>query len=108
LPALPITPELDGIRFAVRVTSRADRNKLSGVTTAPDGRALLHVRIAAAPVRGAANRALIAFISEVLQVRKSDVCIRSGETSKIKMLHVAGDSVLLLERARRWMSVEDL
>jgi uncharacterized protein (TIGR00251 family) len=66
-----------------------------------EGRALLAVRLNAPPVDGAANKALIAFLAEALGMRKADVTIRSGETSRVKMLHLAGDGSAIAERLRK-------
>ena len=51
----------------------------------------MQVRISAPPVEGAANAALIAFLATVLRLRKSDISIVSGETSRVKLLHLIGD-----------------
>ena len=95
--ALPFTIEAEGIRLALRVKPRAGRNAVEGVTTV-GGRAALQVRLAAVPVDGAANKALIAFMATTLGVRKADIEILSGDSSRLKLLHVAGDPALLSER----------
>ena len=51
----------------------------------------MQVRISAPPVEGAANAALIAFLAKVLRLRKSDISVVSGETSRVKLLHLIGD-----------------
>lgn len=79
-----------GVTFDVRVIPRARRNAIDGV----QGDAL-KVRLAAAPVDGAANDALIAFLAERLGVRKSVVSIRSGAKSRNKTVYVEG-----VDRAR--------
>ena len=74
-----------GVTFDVRVIPRARRDALDGV----QGDAL-KVRLAAPPVEGAANEALIAFLAEQLGVRKSAVSIRSGAKSRNKTVYVEG------------------
>jgi len=93
-----LTP--DGVRLAVRLTPRASRGGIDGVTADADGRPLLAIRLNAPPVDGAANKALIAFLAEALGLRKADVTIRSGETSRVKMLHLAGDGAAIAARLR--------
>ena len=78
----------------MRVQPRASRSEIVGWRA--DG--ALSVRVAAPPVEGAANAALIAFLAETLCLRKADITIRSGETGRIKLLHLAGDSAILLKR----------
>ena len=69
----------------VRVIPRAGRSGFAGLR---DG-ALL-VRLAAAPVDGAANDELIALVARALHLPKRDVVIISGERSRSKRIQVAG------------------
>jgi uncharacterized protein (TIGR00251 family) len=92
-----------GVRLAVRLTPRAARNSLAGVAAGPDGRSSLHLRVAAPPVEGAANAALVSFVAEALRIRKSDVAIVSGERSRSKLLELSGDAATLLARLADWV-----
>jgi uncharacterized protein (TIGR00251 family) len=69
----------------VRVIPRAGRSAVAGSR----GDALL-VRLAAAPVDGAANDALIAFLAERLDCRRQDLTIVSGARSRDKRVRVSG------------------
>jgi uncharacterized protein (TIGR00251 family) len=71
--------------LTVRVTPRSGRTSIAGVR---DG--VLLVKLAAAPVDGAANDALIELFSEVLHVPKRSIRIRSGERSRTKVVEVDG------------------
>jgi uncharacterized protein YggU (UPF0235/DUF167 family) len=46
--------------------------------------------VAAPPVEGAANDALIAYFADVLDVPRRAVLIRSGERSRLKRVAIAG------------------
>lgn len=48
----------------------------------------LKIRLAAPPVDGKANAALIAFVAQRLDVAKSAVTLKSGQTSRRKVLEV--------------------
>lgn len=50
----------------------------------------LKIRLAAPPVDGKANEALIKFIAEALKLPKSAVNLKSGQTSRRKVLEVQG------------------
>lgn len=50
----------------------------------------LKIRLAARATEGAANEALRELLAELLQTRKSDVRIDSGETSRQKRVSVSG------------------
>ena len=69
----------------VRVTPRAGRSGFSGLR---DG--ALMVRLAAAPVDGAANDELIALLSKALRVPKRNITIVSGERSRTKRIRITG------------------
>jgi uncharacterized protein (TIGR00251 family) len=80
------------------LTPRAARNEITGVVQDSDGRAALQVRLTAPPVESAANKALIAFLAEQLGIRKADIAIRSGESSRQKILHLTGNSERLIAK----------
>ncbi len=76
----------------VRLTPKGGRNEV--IRREGD---VLHVRVAAPPVDGAANRALIELLSDVLKVPKSRIAFHSGETSREKTLRIAGLDAAALE-----------
>ncbi len=53
----------------------------------------LKIRLAAPPVDGKANEALIKFVAEALKLPKSAVNLKSGQTSRRKVLEVIGGEV---------------
>lgn len=76
--------EKDGaIVLSVRVAPRASRSEIAG---AHDN--ALKIRIAAAPVEGAANAELIRVLAEFFEVPKSAVEIIGGKTSKLKRVRI--------------------
>ena len=74
-----------GAAFPVRVVPRASKNEISG----RHGDAV-KIRLTAPPVEGAANEALIGFLSEVLEVRESQIEILSGHAARDKIVCVVG------------------
>ena len=50
----------------------------------------LKIRLAAPPVDGKANEALIKFMAESLKLPKSAVNLKSGQTSRRKVLELSG------------------
>jgi uncharacterized protein (TIGR00251 family) len=92
--------EQGSVMLAVRVTPKSSKTALAGTVSMPDGRSVLAVRVAAPPVDGAANAALIAFLSKNLGVRKADVTIASGEAARLKIIRISGDGQQIAERIR--------
>ncbi len=76
----------DSFVVSVRVSPRGGRNAVIGVRA--DG--VLLVRVAAPPVDGAANHALIELVAETFAVRRGCVTLLSGETGRDKRLEIAG------------------
>ncbi len=103
---LPYTVGTGGLSLAVRLTPKASKNSVAGIIEMPDGRFALSIRIAAPPVDGAANTALIAFLTKSLSVRKADVTILSGETSRLKILRIQGDVGRIAGRLRELVEQE--
>jgi uncharacterized protein (TIGR00251 family) len=50
----------------------------------------LKIRLAAPPIDGKANAALIAFVADRLGIAKTSVSLKSGQTSRRKVLEVTG------------------
>lgn len=99
----PFTLDTEGVTLAVRLTPRAGRTGLDGIRAEADGRPVLALRVAAAPVEGAANAALVAFVAKSLGLRRAEVTLVSGETSRTKRLHLSGDPQTLAARLQAWL-----
>ncbi len=67
------------------MTPRAGRTAVAGVR---DG--IVLIKLAAAPVDGAANDALVELLSSVLHIPKRSIRIRSGGRSRTKVVEVDG------------------
>jgi uncharacterized protein (TIGR00251 family) len=74
-----------GTTFAVKVHPRAKKNAITG--QAGDA---LKVALTAPPVDGKANAACIEFFAKLLNVPRSSVTIAAGQTSRNKVIRVAG------------------
>lgn len=84
--ALPKLTRSDNDDFIdIRVIPRAGRSGIAGLREG----ALL-VRLAAAPVAGAANAELIAVLAKALDVAKRSIEIVSGERSRSKRVRISG------------------
>ena len=86
----------DAVSFRVRLTPRGGRDRIDGWIDDPerDGGRLLKVRVAAPPVDGAANTALVRLLAAALGVAQSEVRIASGHTARIKTVRVAAPADL--------------
>ena len=72
-------------RIAIQAHPGAKRNQVSRFE---DG--VWHLKIAAPPTEGKANRELIEFLSEILGVSKSHIAIEKGLASHRKLVAIEG------------------
>ena len=84
----------EGIELDIRVTPRAKKTELAGLR----GDALL-VRLAAPPVEGAANEALIEFLARKLHLPRRAIRIVSGEHARVKRVSITGVSAAVVAPA---------
>lgn len=90
----------NGIRLLVRVQPGSSKNAVEGWQYDSGGRPMLKLRVAAAPVDGAANTSLVALLAKAFGVRKSAVTILRGATSRIKQVYIEGDRANLGTRLK--------
>jgi uncharacterized protein len=69
----------------IRVIPRASKTKITGER---DG--ALVIRVAAPPVEGAANDALVDFFAKALRLPRGAIAIVAGEHSRLKRLSISG------------------
>ncbi|MGH7512150.1 MAG: DUF167 domain-containing protein [Gemmatimonadales bacterium] len=90
----PLLPTPTGVRLRLHVQPRASRTEIAG----RHGDAL-KVRLAAPPVEGAANEALVRFLADRLGVPRSALRLESGAGRRAKVIAVEG--IGLEEAGRR-------
>lgn len=83
-----------GVRIHLHVQPRASRTELAG----RHGGAL-KIRLAAPPVDGVANEALLGFLAERLGVPRRGVTLERGHTGRAKSVRVDGITVVTARRA---------
>lgn len=98
LETAPARTLADGIELGVKVTPRAGRTAPAGLETDAQGQVWLQVRLAAPPVDGAANTALLRFLAEALDVAPSACRLLAGATGRRKRVRITGDPSRLRAR----------
>jgi uncharacterized protein len=84
---IPLDESGSGVTFAVKVHPRAKKNAITG-----EFGDALKVSLTTPPVDGRANEACSEFFAKLLKVPRSSVTIASGQTSRNKVIRVAGIS----------------
>lgn len=77
--------ERTATRLAVRVTPRAGRDRIEGFREG-----VLRVRLAAPPLEGKANAALVKLLAAALSVPARDVRVIQGGTTRDKLIAIDG------------------
>lgn len=90
--ALPWRETPDGMELAVRLTPRGGHDGVIGITD-HGGRPSLSLRVAAPPVEGAANAALVAWLAAALHLPSSAITLVACERARLKRLRLAGDDL---------------
>ena len=97
IKVIPILETSGGISIAIKLQPRARKNAITGQV----GDAL-KVSLTAPPVDGKANQACIEFFANLLKVPRSSVTIASGQSSRNKVIRVAGVSA---EEVRKLLGI---
>jgi len=90
-PSVPWRFSSGGISIALRVTPRGGRDDIDGIEPLANGRCVVKVRVRAIAEGGEANKAVTELLAKALRVRKANVKILSGATSRLKQVAVDGD-----------------
>jgi uncharacterized protein (TIGR00251 family) len=90
---LKISPAGTGARFQVAARPNAGRSAVVGVHAGA-----LKVALGAPPEKGKANKELLAFLAKALGIRKQQLELTAGQTSRLKSIRVDLDPQTLRER----------
>ena len=74
----------DGLVISVKLVPNSSVNKLVDSTDE-----YIRIKISAPPIENKANKELISFLSDILDINKSKIKIISGEKSKLKKVFIA-------------------
>ena len=79
------SPLPGGVRLAVQIQANAKKTEVVGVLDDA-----LKIKLAAQPIEGKANEALVKWLAGALGVSRSAVTLTHGQTNKKKLLEVSG------------------
>lgn len=82
---IPFKKTKDGILIEVKVEPRSSKKGIEGIINN-----ILKIKLTAPPADGKANKQLIEIISEETGIRKSEIKIVKGLSSKIKIVEIKG------------------
>ncbi len=94
---LPATRKPDGVILHIRLTPKSSAARIAGVEDY-GGKPVLKAYVRTPPEDGKANAALLALVTDWLQVPKSAVGLAAGQKSRLKTVAVSGEPDKLLEK----------
>ena len=83
---IPFKKTKNGITIEVKVEPRSSQKGIAGVME----NNVLKVKLTSPPVEGAANEQLIEVIAEALKVKRAQVKVIRGQSSKRKVVEISG------------------
>lgn len=86
------------MKLALKVIPNAKKSEVVGWEVDPRVGRVLKLRIAAPPVEGKANKAIVLFLADWLDIPKSSIEFLRGETGRLKVVNLSTDGVEKLAR----------
>lgn len=89
---------MGSVEIRVRVTPRSSRTEVSGIAEG-----VVQMRVSAPPVDGAANRAVIETLASLLDIPRSAITLRRGQSGRDKTFVLSGiTDAQLKTQLERW------
>lgn len=101
-------PKQDGLRVRVRLQPAGRADKILGLVENSDGTWALKATVTKVPEGGKANQALIKVLAKEWRVAKSTLEVLQGQTSRAKILHLAGDANELADMLDAWAAAKGI
>ncbi|MFA7308500.1 MAG: DUF167 domain-containing protein [Patescibacteria group bacterium] len=76
------------MKLTIHLTPNAKKSEIAGTQTDLFGNEVLKIKVAAPPVEGKANEALIAFLADHFKVGKGRITILKGHTARTKVVEI--------------------
>jgi hypothetical protein len=91
-----------GVRLKLKVRPGSAREEICGaIDLGNDDGVALAVALKAPPHEGKANKALISFLADCFEIKKSALSIQSGASGRVKLVAIAGDPETLSKKIAR-------
>ncbi len=98
----------NGLRLAIKAKPAAKRPGPPRLVETGSGGRAVEIAVAAPPVDGQANESILDRLAKGLGVKKTALCLKSGQTGKIKQVEIAGDPAQLEEKVKTWLGLDAL
>ena len=93
---MPVRKTESGVTVRLRVTPRGGADRMEGPGEDANGEPYLKLRVSAVAEKGKANDAVLKLLAKIWGLPRSSLSLVSGDTSRIKVVAVAGDPETLI------------
>jgi uncharacterized protein len=99
-----LSPARNGVRVAIRLTPRANGDRVIALAAAAGDRQVLKASVTEPPENGRANEALLRLLANTWQLPRRDLVIVAGAASRQKTVQITGDPQQLLAHLGGWIA----
>ena len=94
-----VCPAKDGLFLNIHLVPNAKRRQVGGVFDT----SFLKISVLSPPADFKANQELLTFVAESLKIKKSEISLAKGETSRRKSLFIKGVPAELERKIAQWL-----
>lgn len=102
------SPKRDGVRVRIRLQPAGSADRVLGLQEDADGNVALKASVTKPPEGGKANAALIKMLAKEWGVAKSALEVIQGQTSRTKVVRVAGEVGEVMAGLEAWAGKKGL
>jgi uncharacterized protein len=100
-----LNPYASGVRLTVRAKPGAAKARDIKIVDIGNGKRAIEISVTADAHEGKANQALIERLADELGISKNQITIKSGETSRLKIIEIEGDPQILSRQIATLLSI---
>lgn len=99
-----VTRTAQSVRLFVKAKPGASRARPPRLVPLAEGGQALEIAVTAPPEDGKANKALLSFLASSLALPKAALSVKSGASSRLKLIEIQSDNPAVLEeKLRIWL-----
>ena len=93
----------NGVRLVIKAKPGSSRTREPRIVPLVENGRAVEIAVAAAPEDGNANKAILAFLAEEWGLKKDALSIKSGTSSRLKLVEILGDPAVLYAIINKWL-----
>jgi hypothetical protein len=95
-------PVKEGIQCYLKINPNSFTNKIDSLLEGEYGHKILRISVTALPEQGKANIMVIELLAKQWKLKKSQIKVKKGKSSRDKLIHISGDPKVLLQHLQKY------